>query len=98
MIEIEFKPEEIIGKITELQRVQIPRASGIALNKAVYEASQQLKKEAQSRFDNPVPFTVNSFLYEKSNDKDGLYLPLLVAKRRAGREEERLGLALILEF
>ena len=71
MIEIEFKPEEIIGKITELQRVQIPRAATIALNKAVFEASQELKKQAQSIFNNPVPFTVNSFLYKKPEQTDG---------------------------
>ena len=65
MVEIEFKPEQIIGKITELQRVQIPRAATIALNKAVFEASQELKQQAKSIFSNPVPFTVNSFLYKK---------------------------------
>lgn len=66
MIEIEFKPEELIGKINELQRVQIPKAGSIALNQAVYKASQELKSQAQSIFNNPVPFTVNSFLYKKS--------------------------------
>lgn len=71
MIEIEFKPEEIIGKITELQRVQIPNAATIALNKAVFEASQELKKQAQSIFNNPVPFTINSFLYKKPEQRDG---------------------------
>lgn len=70
MIEIEFKPEEIIGKITELQRVQIPRAGSLALNKAAYEATQQLKAQAKSRFNNPVPFTVNSFLYRKSTPEE----------------------------
>ena len=65
MVEIEFKPEEIISKITELQKVQIPRASEIALNQAVYAASQELKSQARTIFNNPVPFTVNSFLYKK---------------------------------
>jgi len=67
MIEIEFKPEELIGKINELQRVQIPKAGSLALNKAVYAASQELKSQAKSIFSNPVPFTVNSFLYKKSS-------------------------------
>ena len=70
MIEIEFKPEELIGKITELQRVQIPKAGSIALNKAAYEATQQLKAEAKSKFSNPVPFTINSFLYKKATPED----------------------------
>ena len=66
MIKIEIKPEELIGKINELQRVQIPKAGSIALNKAAYTASQELKSQAQSIFNNPVPFTVNAFLYKKS--------------------------------
>jgi hypothetical protein len=69
MIEIVFKPEEIIGKITELQKVQIPRASEIALNQAVYAASQELKSQAGNIFNNPVPFTVNSFLYKKAEQR-----------------------------
>jgi len=70
MIEIEFKPEGLIGKINELQRVQIPRAGSIALNKAAFVASQELKSQAQSIFTNPVPFTVNSFLYKKSTTEE----------------------------
>ena len=69
MVEIEFKPEEIISKITELQKVQIPRASEIALNQAVYAASRELKSQADNIFNNPVPFTVNSFLYKKAEQK-----------------------------
>jgi hypothetical protein len=65
MIEIVFKPEEIIGKITELQKVQIPRASEIALAQAAYAASQELKSQAKTIFSNPVPFTVNSFFYRR---------------------------------
>jgi hypothetical protein len=66
VIEIEFKPEQIIGQINELQRIQIPLAGSIALNKAAYAASQELKSQANTIFNNPVPFTVNSFLYKKS--------------------------------
>jgi len=65
-IEIEFDPQQIIGKITELQRIQIPRAGAIALNQSVFESTQQLKSAAKSTFNNPVPFTVNSFLYKKA--------------------------------
>lgn len=66
MIEIEFKPEELIGEINELVKVQIPRAGSIALNQAVFAASQELKSSARTIFSNPVPFTVNSFLYKKA--------------------------------
>jgi hypothetical protein len=66
MIEIEFDPSQIIGKITELQRVQIPRAGAIALNQAVFEGTQELKSQAKNVFSNPVPFTYNAFLYRKA--------------------------------
>jgi len=65
-IKIEFDVEEIVGRLDELQKVRIPRAGSYALNQAVFAASQELKKQAQSTFTNPVPFTVNSFLYRKS--------------------------------
>lgn len=69
MLEIEFKPEQLIGSIKKLQEIQIPRASQTALNQAVYAASRELKSQAQTIFNNPVPFTVNSFLYEKTTTK-----------------------------
>lgn len=66
MVEIEFDVEAIIGKITELQRVQIPRAGAIALTQAAYAATQELKQQAKVRFNNPVPLTYNAFLYQKA--------------------------------
>ena len=66
MIEIEFKPEELIGKINELQRVQIPKAGSIALNQTAFAIREQLRKRADDIFSNPTPFTINSFLYEKA--------------------------------
>ena len=70
MIEIEFDVEKIIGSITELQKVQIPRAGAIALNAAAYAATQELKEQAKSRFNNPVPLTYNSFLYKKAEPEN----------------------------
>jgi hypothetical protein len=63
---IEFDYQAMVGKLDELQQVMIPRAGSLALNQAVYAASQELKKQAQNTFNNPVPFTVNAFLYRKS--------------------------------
>lgn len=68
-MEIIFDPQELIGKITELQKVQIPRAGVLALNKAVFEGSQELKRQSISRFNNPVPLTQNSFLYKKATEE-----------------------------
>ena len=62
---ITFKPEELIGKINELEKVLLPKAATNALHKAVFETTKELSSEASARFTNPVPFTLKSFLYKK---------------------------------
>ena len=62
---IAFDPKEMLGKLSELDKIQIPRAASIALNQSLFETRKRLQAEARSIFNNPVPFTVNSFLYEK---------------------------------
>ena len=63
--QITFNPEQLIGKINELEKVLLPRAATNALHKAVFETTKELSSEAKNRFTNPVPFTVKSFLYKK---------------------------------
>jgi hypothetical protein len=64
-MQITFDPEQVIGKINELTKVQLPRASYMALNKALFETRGKLQSEAQKTFKSIVPFTKNSFLYKK---------------------------------
>lgn len=64
-MQINFDPKEMLGKLSELDKIQIPRAASIALNQSLFETRKRLQDEARSIFSNPVPFTVNSFLYEK---------------------------------
>ena len=91
MIEIEFKPEEIISKITELQKVQIPRASEIALNQAVYAASQELKSQAKTifnktmlkaslTFQNPLNKTYDTQLIRRAKDFGSLEVSYTIRK------------------
>ncbi len=63
--QITFNPEQLIGKINELEKVLLPRAATNALHKAVFETTKELSSEAKNRFTNPVPFTLKSFLYKK---------------------------------
>ena len=62
-MQITFDPKQVIGKINELTKVQLPRASYMALNKALFETRGKLQSEAQKTFKSIVPFTKNSFLY-----------------------------------
>ena len=39
---ITFNPEELIGKINELEKVLLPKAATNALHKAVFETSREL--------------------------------------------------------
>jgi len=64
-MQITFNPEQAIGKLNELTKVQLPRASYRALNKALFETRVKLQSEAQKTFKSIVPFTKNSFLYKK---------------------------------
>ena len=64
-MQITFDPENAIGKINELTKVQLPRASFMALNKALFETRTKLQTEAKQTFKSTVPFTINSFLYQK---------------------------------
>jgi len=66
---IAFDPKEMLGKLNELDKVQIPRAASIALNQSLFETRKRLQDEAKSVFNNPVPFTINSFLYDKPKQR-----------------------------
>lgn len=65
MSTITFDPQKLVGPINELIKVQLPRASTTALNQALFATRKRLQEEAKNVFQNPVPFTINSFLYEK---------------------------------
>ena len=65
MSTIRFDPQKLIGPLNELIKVQLPRAATTSLNQALFETRKRLQDEANNVFDNPVPFTLNSFLYDK---------------------------------
>ena len=66
---IQFNAEKLVGKVNALTRVQLPRAATLAVNTALFETRGRLQEEARQVFQAPVPFTVNSFLYEKAERK-----------------------------
>lgn len=69
-VSIEFDAETIIGKLTELKRVQIPMAASIALNQTAFKIREELQDEARNKFKDPVPFTINAFLYKKATPQN----------------------------
>ena len=65
-ITIEFNAEEIVGKLTEFGKVQLPQAAATALNQTAFEMRRAYQQEAKNVFKDPVPFTLNAFLYRKA--------------------------------
>jgi hypothetical protein len=63
---ITFNAEKLVGELNALTRVQIPRAGTLALNTALFETRKRLRAEASTVFKSLVPFTLNSFLYQKA--------------------------------
>lgn len=70
MATITFDPQKLIGPLNELVKVQIPETSRLALNEALFATQKRLKDEANRVFDRPVPFTLNSFKYDKGKIED----------------------------
>ena len=69
-ISIDFDAEKIVGKLSALGRVQLPMAASIALNQTAFKIREQLQEEARNKFKDPVPFTINAFLYKKATPEN----------------------------
>nr|BAR24368.1 hypothetical protein [uncultured Mediterranean phage uvMED] len=70
MATITFDPQKLIGPLNELVKVQIPETSRLSLNEALFANRKRLQDEANRIFKQPVPFTLNSFLFDKAEIKD----------------------------
>jgi len=70
MAAITFDARKLTGPLNELVKVQIPETSRLALNEALFATQKRLKDEASRVFNNPVPFTLNSFKYDKGKIED----------------------------
>ena len=62
---LQFDEKALLGELTNIERVLLPRASYLSLNRAVFDARVRLQQEAKSRFNNVSRLTNSSFLYEK---------------------------------
>ena len=62
---LQFDEKALLGELNNIERVLLPRASYLSLNRAVFDARVRLQQEAKSRFKNVSRLTNSSFLYEK---------------------------------
>ena len=73
---IEFDAQALIGRIDALRGAQLPFAGNRALRQLGFQLRGELQKEMRDKFQNPVPFTINSPRYRV----DGLELTVSISK------------------
>ncbi|NBX10303.1 MAG: hypothetical protein EBR05_11030 [Marivivens sp.] len=69
--EVTFDVDSMMKNLTELEKVQLPFASSLALNTMTKDIREDLRDRMKSTFENPVPFTLNS-LFVSMSTKDNL--------------------------
>jgi len=85
---LQFDEKVLLGELNNLEKVLLPRASYISLNKAVFDARIRLQDEAKNRFKRVSGFTLSQFKYEKPVSKGktleaSVFIPPRVAKGHA---------------
>ena len=60
---VKLDANKILGKVNELEKVLIPRASKIALNRAVFDGMQAIRDEGRTK--NYTRYTISGFRFKK---------------------------------
>ena len=91
---IRFDVKEILGQVDAIEKQLIPRAARLAANRAVFDATVALKKEAQNKFNKVNTYTLGSFQYQKPEqiDKKTLRASVFISseKRQTNRSSDYL--------
>lgn len=73
---IEFQADQLIKSLDALRGAQLPFAGNRALRQLGFQLRGELQREMRDKFQNPVPFTINSPRYSV----DGLELTVSISK------------------
>jgi hypothetical protein len=65
-ISVKADLKQVTGFLSRTVRKQVPFATKNALDQTAFEARKELRKQVVKKIDRPKPFTVNSFMVEKS--------------------------------
>lgn len=71
---IEYDAEALLGRLSILDAAQFTYAGGQAVKRFGYDAKQHHSLQMAGRFENPVPYTINSPRYEATGLEVRLYL------------------------
>jgi hypothetical protein len=69
---VSFDVNSMIKRLDAFEAVQVPFATSLAINNLAKQAKSDLQDEMRRKFNNPVPYTLNS-IYIKSSTKSNLY-------------------------
>lgn len=72
MWRLQYDDKALVRNLSDLERKQLPFATMLALNDAMFGVVNAWKEAIPQVFDRPTPFTLNSVLYKKAT-KDRLY-------------------------
>lgn len=72
MWRLEYDDKALIKNLSDLEKKQLPFATMLALNDAMFSVVAAWKEAIPQVFDRPTPFTMNAVLYRKAT-KDKLY-------------------------
>ena len=65
-ISIKDNIKEVTKQLSRVQKKQIPFAAMLTLNDVAFMARKELRKQAEKKFENPIPFTLNGFQVVRS--------------------------------
>lgn len=71
MWKLEYDDRALVRNLSDLEKKQLPFATMLALNDAMFDVREAWKKAMPEVFDAPTPFTQNAVLYKKAT-KDNL--------------------------
>lgn len=70
MFKTTIDAQQLIAKMSDLEKRQMPFATMLAINDAMFDVREGWKTDIQSVFQAPVPLTINAVLYKKATKEN----------------------------
>ena len=80
-ISIKDNIKDVTKQLNRVQKKQIPFATMLTLNDVAFMARKELRKQAEKKFKNPIPFTLNGFQVVKAKKSNLTSIVFIESKR-----------------
>lgn len=84
-ISVKHNIDDVIRRLTAMQREQVPFAASVAINRTAKRAQEAIKAEIGSVFDKPKPYTLGGTFVSNSNKRNLTAIVGLKDKSSGGR-------------